>query len=305
MSGAERCGRVAITGRPNVGKSTLLNRVLGQKLSITSRKPQTTRRNLLGIDTEGLNQAVYVDTPGIHHGLRRAVNRIMVGSAVAVLSEVDLVVMVVDRDRLNDGDELVLRKVERNSKPAFALINKIDLLADKTRLLPVMQRLGATGLFAEILPVSALRGEGVGIFRALVFKHLPSRPHQFPLDQVTDQSERFLTGEIIREKLTRRLGGELPHRTAVVIEAFKERLGLADIHAQILVERAGQKRIIIGKGGEKLKSIGREARLDIEKMLQRRVMLHLWVKVRSGWSNSSVAVRNLGYGAGLDESAAG
>lgn len=296
MDRAERCGHVAIAGRPNVGKSTLLNRALGQKISITSRKPQTTRRNLLGIDTEGLNQAIYVDTPGMHRGVRRAINRSMLGSAKAALAEVDLVVMVLDRDRLADGDALVLQEVERTGKPAFALLNKVDLLSDKTRLLPAMERLGATGLFAEILPVSALRGEGVEAFRGLVFERLPLGPHLFPADQLTDQSERFLSAEIIREKLTRRLGDELPHRMAVVVEAFESAPERVDVQAQIVVERTGQKRIVIGKGGNKLKSIAQEARLDMEKMLGRRVMLRLWVKVRSGWSDNPAAVSDLGYG---------
>ena len=296
MDQAECCGHVAIAGRPNVGKSTLLNRVLGQKLSITSRKPQTTRRNLLGIDTEGANQAIYVDTPGIHGGVRRAINRSMVGSAKAALAGVELVVVVLDRDRLVDGDTLVLQEVERTGKPALALLNKVDLLADKTRLLPAMERLGATGLFAEILPLSALRGEGVEAFRSLVFERLPQSPHLFPPDQLTDQSERFLTAEIIREKLTRRLGDELPHRTAVFVEAFSPLSELVDVQAQIVVERTGQKRIVIGKGGDKLKSIAQEARLDLERMLGRRVMLRLWVKVRSGWSNSPRAVAEMGYG---------
>ena len=294
----DRCGTVAIAGRPNVGKSTLLNRVLGEKLSITSRKPQTTRRNLVGIDTEGACQAIYVDTPGLHRRARRAINRSMVGSAKAALGDADLIVLVLDRDRLTEGDEWVMQQVEWAAKPAFALINKIDLLSDKTRLLPAMERLGTTGLFAEIMPVSALGGEGVGAFRSLVFERLPVGPHLFAADQLTDESERFLASELIREKLMRRLGDELPHRTAVVVEAFDEASAVVEIRAQILVERASQKRIVIGKDGDKLKSIGREARLDIERMLDRRVMLHLWVKVRSGWSDSPAALRSLGLDGG-------
>ena len=295
---AERCGTIAIAGRPNVGKSTLLNRVLGEKLSITSRKPQTTRRNLVGIDTEGACQAIYVDTPGLHRRVRRAINRSMVGSAKTALGDADLIVMVLERDRLTEGDELVMRQVEWAAKPAFALINKIDLLSDKARLLPIMERLGASGLFSEIVPVSALKGEGVAEFRSLVFESLPVGAHLFAADQLTDESLRFLAGEIVREKLMRRLGDELPHRTAVLIEAFDETSAVVDIRAQILVERTGQKRIVIGKDGEKLKSIGREARLDIERMLDRRVMLHLWVKVRHGWSDSQAALRSLGLDGG-------
>ena len=170
----DRCGTVAIAGRPNVGKSTLLNRVLGEKLSITSRKPQTTRRNLVGIDTEGACQAIYVDTPGMHRRVQRAINRSMVSSAKAALGDADLIVLVLDRDRLTEGDEWVMQQVEWAAKPAFALINKIDLLSDKTRLLPIMEQLGSSGLFAEILPVSALGGEGVAKFRSLVFERLPA-----------------------------------------------------------------------------------------------------------------------------------
>ncbi len=297
MDPVERCGHVAIAGRPNVGKSTLLNRLLGQKLAITSRKPQTTRRNLLGIDTDGAHQAIYVDTPGIHGGLHRALNRAMVGSAKAALAQVDLVVMLLDRDRLVQGDKIVLRELRRVRKPAFALINKIDLLADKSRLLPTMAWLGGTGLFAEILPTSALRGEGVETFRSLVFRCLPPGPHLFPTDQLTDQSERFLSAEIVREKLMRRLGDELPHRTAVAIEGFKEAPGLVHVQAQIVVESPGQKRIVIGRSGAKLKSMAREARLDMERLLGRRVMLDVWVKVRSGWSNNPASVAKLGVGA--------
>ena len=293
-----RCGRVAIAGRPNVGKSTLLNRVLRQKISITSRKPQTTRRNLLGIDTQGVRQAVYVDTPGLLGGGARAISRALAGSALAALADVDLIVVVVDRDRLTDGDALVLREVERTGKPSFALLNKVDLLGDKQKLLPAMQRLGACGLFAEILPVSALRGDNVERFRDLVFKHLPPGEHLFPPDQLTDQSERFLCGEIVREKIVRRLGDELPHRTAVLIEAFAEQSKRVDIHAQILVERPGQKGIIIGRGGRMLKAIGQEARQDIERLLGAKVMLHLWVKVRPRWSDSPAAVAELGYAPG-------
>ena len=191
MDQAERCGHVAIAGRPNVGKSTLLNRVLGQKLSITSRKPQTTRRNLLGIDTEGANQAIYVDTPGIHGGVRRAINRSMVGSAKAALAGVELVVVVLDRDRLVDGDTLVLQEVERTGKPALALLNKVDLLADKTRLLPAMERLGATGLFAEILPLSALRGEGGGGVSELGVRTPAAKPASVSARPI-DRSKRAL-----------------------------------------------------------------------------------------------------------------
>ncbi|MCZ6620272.1 MAG: GTPase Era [Gammaproteobacteria bacterium] len=290
-----RCGYVALVGRPNVGKSTLLNHLLRQKLSITSRRPQTTRHLLLGVDTEGPYQAVYVDTPGIHHHARRQMNRNMVRSATSVLQDVDLVVMLVERDKWTIEDDLVLDHVRRVQVPKFALINKIDLLREKTALLPALGRLEGFHCFEELIPVSALQGTGLETLRGLVFKTLPVTPHLFPADQVTDKSQRFLVAEIVREKLLRRLGEEIPHRVAVEIEEFDEQPDIVDIAANIIVERSGQKRIIIGSKGEKLKSIGKEARLDIERLLERKVMLRLWVKVKPGWTNNNNMLRRMGY----------
>ena len=292
---SQRCGYVALVGRPNVGKSTLLNHLLRQKLSITSRKPQTTRRILLGVDTEGPYQAIYVDTPGIHHHAHREINRYMVRAATSVLPDVDLVVMIVDRDQWSNEDELVLEHLSKLAVPRLAVINKIDLLRDKQALLPAMSKLDGPGVFEEIFPVSALKNEGLDQLRAAIFKRLPERPQLFPSDQLTDQTERALVGEIVREKLMRRLGDEVPHHLAVVLEAYKETPALVDISADIYVERAGQKRIVIGKGGEKLKLIGQEARKDIETLVGKRVMLRLWVKVKPGWSNSPAGLRRMGY----------
>jgi len=292
---SQRCGYVALVGRPNVGKSTLLNHMLRQKLSITSRKPQTTRRILLGVDTEGPCQAIYVDTPGIHHHAHREINRYMVRAATSVLPDVDLVVMIVDRDQWTDEDELVLEHLSRLAVPRLAVINKIDLLRDKQALLPAISKLDAPGVFDEIFPVSALKNEGLSQLRAAIFARLPERPRLFPEDQLTDQTERALVGEIIREKLMRRLGDEVPHHLAVVLEGFEERSELVEIIADIYVERPGQKRIVIGKGGEKLQLIGQEARKDIETLIGKRVMLRLWVKVKPGWSNSQAGLRRMGY----------
>ena len=290
-----RCGYVAILGRPNVGKSTLLNVVLRQKISITSRKPQTTRHNLLGIDTDGACQAIYVDTPGIHAGATREMNRRMVRAAASVVVDADLIVMLVDRDRWTDEDGLVLQYVQRSGTPAFAVINKTDLLRERTAVLPVIDRLARLEAFAEILPISAWKRDGVEAFREAVFARLPEHAHLFPPDQLTDRSERFLASEIIREKLVRRLGDELPHRAAVIVESFDAAPGLVEIRADIVVERTGQKRIVIGKHGGKLKSIGGDARRDIEKMLGRKVMLHLWVKVRAGWTDDRARLERMGY----------
>lgn len=294
----QRCGYVALVGRPNVGKSTLLNHLLRQKLSITSRKPQTTRHVLLGVDTEGGDQAIYVDTPGIHDHAQREMNRQMVRAATAVLGDVDLVLLVLERDVWTAADARVLEMLQEHGAPCFAVMNKVDLLRRKEALLPAMAALGERGAFAEIFPVSALKGSGLEELRRSVFAHLPQRPHLFPPDQITDQSERFLVSEIIREKLMRRLGDEVPHHLAVGIEAYEETPTLVDIAAAIFVERPGQKRIVIGQGGEKLKLIGAEARKDIETLLGRRVMLRLWVKVRPGWSHSAAGLRRVGYDPG-------
>lgn len=290
-----RCGYVALVGRPNVGKSTLLNHLLRQKLAITSRKPQTTRHVMLGVDTQGSKQAVYVDTPGIHDHADREMNRIMVRSATSVLTDVDLIVMVLDQDQWTEADELVLGHIRRSGTPALSVINKVDLLKPKERLLPVIDRVDGYGLFDAIIPVSALKGTGLEMLREEVFSRLPEHAHMFPADQVTDQTQRSIAAEIIREKLMRRMGDEIPHRTTVVIEQFKEQDGQVDIAADIYVERAGQKRIIIGKGGEKLKMIGQEARKDIEALVEQPVMLRLWVKVRPGWTNSPAALKRMGY----------
>lgn len=291
----QRCGYVALLGRPNVGKSTLLNHLLRQKLAITSRKPQTTRHVLLGVDTEGSNQAIYVDTPGIHDSARRELNRQMVRAATAVLSDVDLVLLVAERDVWSEADDHVLRHLKGRDVPCFAVLNKVDTMRRKDALLPAMAALQARHDFEEIFPVSALQGTGLEGLRQAVFARLPEQSHLFPPDQVTDQSERFLVSEIIREKLMRRLGDEVPHHVAVVIEAYEETERLVDISANIFVERPGQKRIVIGKGGEKIKQMGREAREDMEALLGRQVMLRLWVKVRPGWSSSAAGLRRVGY----------
>lgn len=292
---AQRCGYVAIAGRPNVGKSTLLNHLLRQKLAITSRKPQTTRRLLLGIDTDGAKQAIYVDTPGIHDDVSREMNRYMVRSATSVLQDVDVVAMVVDRDVWSAADDMVLEHVRLARAARIGVINKIDLLKKKELLLPAIERLRALDCFDQIVPVSALRSIDLHKLRDVLFAALPPHVHMFPPDMLTDQPERLLVAEIIREKLMRRFGDEIPHRSAVVVESFEEGEDGADIAANIYVERSGQKRIVIGKAGEKLKSVGQEARIDIERLLGRRVMLRLWVKVRRGWTNDRGALKQMGY----------
>ncbi|MEM7000693.1 MAG: GTPase Era [Pseudomonadota bacterium] len=293
----ERCGYVALLGRPNVGKSTLLNHVLKQKLAITSRKPQTTRKTLLGIDTDPAAncQAIYVDTPGIHDHAHRALNKFMVSQAVATLQDVDLRVLLIEAGRWTAGDEHVLNLLRESPGRNFAVLSKVDLLENKETLLPAMQQVGDTALFEEIVPLSALKNEGVEAFRQLVFGALPDNPHLFADDQITDQTERQIVAEMVREKVMRQLGDELPHSTGVVVEAFTEEPELVTIHADIYVERQGQKRIVIGQQGQRLKSIGQEARKDIEALLGIKVMLHLWVKVRKDWTNKASGLQRLGY----------
>jgi GTP-binding protein Era len=295
VSEALRCGYVALVGRPNVGKSTLLNHLLGRKLSITSRKPQTTRYNLLGVITEQHNQVIFVDTPGIHPTNKRVMNRYMVRSATSVLSDVDIVVMVVERTRWTSEDDLVLSHVERAQAPKICVINKIDQLKGRTELLPQMETLGARQIFDEIIPISALRNDGLDLVWQEVVRRLPEGPHLFPADQVTDRSERFIVSEIIREKLMRRLGDEIPHRVSVVIENYQSSDRLVEIDANIFVERDGQKTIIIGRKGALLKSIGQEARHEIEALVGTKVMLRLWVKVKAGWTNDERSLRRLGF----------
>ena len=290
-----RCGYVALIGRPNVGKSTLLNHVLGQKISITSRKPQTTRRNLIGVDTQDEFQAIFVDTPGIHQNTERALNRYMVNHATSTLTGVDVLTLVVEGGKLVEEDEHILRLLKNAQVPCFAVLSKVDLIQDKTELLPQIQQLHDTGLFQQILPLSALKGDGLEDFRQQIFAVLPSAPHLFAYDEVTDKPERFLVAEIVREKLMRQLGDEIPHAATVVIESFKPEERIIRIHADIYVEREGQKRIVIGKQGARLKLLGTEARKDIEHLLEHKVMLHLWVKVRKGWTNSAGDMRRLGY----------
>lgn len=290
-----RCGYVAIVGRPNVGKSTLLNHILGQKLSITSRKPQTTRHRILGIVTRDNTQTVYVDTPGIHGEERKAINRYMNRAATSALRDVDLVLFVVDAMKWTPDDELVVQKLKAVSVPVLLVINKVDEIADKDVLLPRIEELTKLYGFAEVVPVSALGGHNVSQLQEIVAKRLPLSPPFFREDQITDRSPRFLAAEIVREKVMRQLGDEVPYELTVEIEEFKQEGKLKRISALILVERDGQKAIVIGDGGQRLKRIGTDARIDMEKFFGGKVMLSLWVKVKGGWSDDERALKSLGY----------
>ena len=287
---------VAIVGRPNVGKSTLLNKILGQKISITSRKPQTTRHRIMGIDTEDNKQAIYVDTPGLHKDEKRAINRMMNRAASSSLGDVGLVLFVVEGTRWTEEDEMVLDKIKHAFVPCWLVINKTDKIKDKDELLPHFKVLVEKYKFEKIIPVSAKQGTAVEELRREIFQTLPESEHYFPEDYITDRSQRFMAAEIIREKLMRFTGDELPYSVTVEIEQFKmAENGVFQINGLILVERDSQKPMIIGKGGAQLKRIGVEARQDMEKLFDTKVFLELWVKVKSNWSDDDRALRSLGY----------
>jgi len=292
-----KCGYIAIIGRPNMGKSTLLNYFLGLKLSITSRKPQTTRHQILGVKTVDKGQFIFVDTPGIHSGGNRAINRYMNRAASSVIHDVDVVLFLVQALKWTDEDQLVLNKLEQVDVPVILIVNKVDKINDKDQLLPFIGEISEKYNFANVIPISATQGDNVQQLEDYLLTLLPVAPAFFQDDEFTDRSSRFLAAEIIREKLVRELGNELPYQTTVEIERYKDEENITRIHALILVETKGQKIIVIGDKGARLKSIGTKARKDIEKLIDRKVFLQLWVKVKSGWSDSETSLRSLGYDA--------
>jgi len=290
-----RCGYVALIGRPNVGKSTLMNYILGQKISITSHRPQTTRHRIVGIKTTDAAQFVYVDTPGIHDNEKKAMNRYMNRTAGASFKDVDVIVFLVDAFRWTDEDELVVKRLQKVKTPVILAVNKVDLLKKKEDLLPFIEKIKSKYEFSDIIPVSAIKGDNVEGFEKTVLNYLPASEAFYDEDQITDRSSRFMAAEIIREKLTRNLTQELPYNLTVEIEKFSNNGKLLDIAAVIWVERDNQKAIIIGKKGNKLKDMGMKARIDMEKLFEQKVFLELWVKVKSGWSDDERALNSLGY----------
>jgi len=289
------CGYVAIIGRPNVGKSTLMNHLLGQKLSITSRKPQTTRHRLLGIKTTESGQAIFMDTPGMHSDEKKVLNRYLNKTADSTLLGVDVVVWLLDGLYWHDYDERIFAKLERAGLPVILAVNKVDKIKDKQAVLAFFAEAKEKYPFEQIVPVSALKNTNLDVLEQHIMALLPESEPIYPEDQITDRPERFFAAEIIREKLTRRLGDELPYALTVEIEMYEEHPNLTKIYANIWVERSSQKSIVIGKQGEMLKKIGTEARIDIEKLLDRKVYLQLWVKVKKGWSDSERALQSLGF----------
>lgn len=290
-----RCGFAAIVGRPNVGKSTLLNALLGQKVSIVSPKPQTTRHRILGILTRPDAQVIFVDTPGLHSTARRAMNRQMNRAALASLQDADVNLLVVEALQWNAEDQRALDELTRQGRPIILVISKVDKVQAKERLLPFIEELSRKAQFAEVIPLSALKGSNLAQLPELIAHHLPRSPAHFPADQLTDRSQEFLAAEIVREKLTLRLHQELPYGLTVGIEQFKEEDGRLLVNAVIWVERSGQKAIVIGHGGEQLKEVGRAARIEMSNLFKRPVHLELWVKVKENWSDNEAALRQLGY----------
>jgi GTP-binding protein Era len=289
-----RCGAIALIGRPNVGKSTLMNALLGQKLSITSHKPQTTRQTIRGVLTTGTAQFVLIDTPGFQTRHRGGLNRSMNRAIRGALEAVDVVALVVEAKRFGAEDRALL-KLAPAGVPLFLVVNKIDT-TEPARLLPFLQKAASEAQFEEIVPVSARSRKGLDELRRALARYLPEQPAIHSEDDLTDRDERFLAAEFLREKLFRLLGEELPYSTGVEIEKFEERGGMRRIHAAIVVGKEGHKAIIIGSGGGKLKQIATAARLDMEKLFGGKVYLQVWVKVRGGWTNDEVALRRMGYG---------
>ena len=288
------CGFIAIVGRPNVGNSTLLNRLVGQKISIVSRKAQTTRHRITGVLTQDDAQYVFVDTPGFQTRHSNALNRTMNRTVTQVLADVDLVFMVIEAGRFDGADRQVVDLLPPDAKVVL-VINKVDQLADKSKLLPFIDEMQKVRAFTEIVPLSAEKGTNVGELLKTARQYLPQGVPMFAADDITDRSERFMAAEFLREKLFRLLGDELPYGIAVEIEKFEIEGRLRRIHAAVIVDKAGHKGIVIGKGGEQLKRIASEARQELEQLFDGKVFLEVWVKVKSGWSDDQRALKSLGY----------
>jgi GTP-binding protein Era len=289
------CGHVALIGRPNVGKSTLMNHLLKQKISITSRKPQTTRHRILGISTTAAGQVIYLDTPGMHHSEERALNRYLNRTADTTLLGVDVIVWLLDGLVWQAFDDIILKKLEQAGLPVILAVNKVDKIKDKEAILAFFDQAQKRFSFEGFLPISALKGTNLEQLESTLLQLLPEGDLIYPEDQVTDRPERFLCAEIVREKLTRRLGDELPYSLTVEVERYEELPHITKIYIVIWVERVSQKSIVIGTEGEMLKQIGTDARFDIEKLIGQKAFLKLWVKVKKGWSDNERALLSLGF----------
>lgn len=274
------CGYIAIVGRPNVGKSTLLNYILGEKLSVTSRKPQTTRDKILGIKTENNVQAIYLDTPGLHQGIKKTANRNMNKTSFSALSDVDVIVFVISGLEWENDDDWILRRLKKTDVPIILAINKVDTIKNKDKLLPYLQELSTKTEIVHLVPISATKGTNIDNLEKTIAALLPENDFFYPEEQLTDRGDSFLAAELIREKIMRQLGEEVPYVVTVEIEKFEKENDILNIAAVIYVEREGQKAIIIGSNGEQLKSISKSARIDMEKLFDCKVFLRCWVRLR-------------------------
>lgn len=291
----EKTGYIGIVGKPNAGKSTLLNHLIGQKLCITSRKPQTSRHNILGIKQVDNCQLIFIDTPGMHKDQVTKLNKIMNKSAKNTIIDADIVLFVLDRLDWDSRDEYVVKHLKKINRPIICVLNKVDLIKDKNLILPHIEKLRNIFENVTIVPISALKKRNLGTLEDEIITRLPCKPNFFPRDQISDRSERFFCAEIVREKVIRQLGKELPYQTSVDIERFEVKGNVTFIDACVFVERQSQKKIIIGERGQKLKNIGQAARIDIEKFIQCKVMLNVWIKVRNGWSNNEDILKSLSF----------
>ena len=293
-----KSGYVAILGRPNVGKSTLLNALVGQKISITSRKPQTTRQKVIGILTEEEYQVLFVDTPGIHSEKKDALNRFMNRDAKSALVDVDIVVLVFDRGKYKSEDQIVADYCKHVTAHKIVVVNKIDLLSNPNELFPILKNFQDRFPDATMIPLSAQKEKNIKALIKEIKSRLPESPFYYPEDQITDRSQRFLIAEIIREKIMRQLGKEIPYQTAVVLDTISTESSHVKIDASIFVDKRSQKKIVIGKDGERIKRVSIDARLDIETLLQKKVMLRTWIRVKKGWSHSAKILKSLGFDEG-------
>ena len=290
------CGYISIIGKPNVGKSTILNHILGKKISITSRKSQTTRNNILGIKTLKNKQMIFADTPGLHIKSSKVMNRVLNKSAASLIEDSDIVLFVIQRASMQELDHLVLEKIKESQSKTICVINKSDQVDDKNKLLPLIAQLNEAYNFLDIIPISAINNEGINDLERLILKYLPENKHIYKDEDSSVNQDEFMISEIIREKIIRSLGDELPHDTFVKLEHFKDEEDITKIHAVIYVARQTQKQIVIGQKGEVLKRIGTKARIDLEKFYNKKVFLKTWVKVKKNWNTDSDYLQSLGIG---------
>ena len=293
----EYCGYISIVGKPNVGKSTIINSILEKKVSITSRKSQTTRNNILGVKTIGNKQMIFIDTPGMHVKSKKTMNKILNKSAQSIIEDSDIVLFVLQRLSLDKEDQLIIERLKASEQRTICVINKIDQIEDKNKLLPLIDKLSSEYPFIEILLVSAKTNDGMGDLVETIKSHLPENQHMYDESfEINTSEDKFMISELIREKIIRRLGDELPHDTFVKIDDINNKTDIVEVYATIFVNRQSQKQIVIGAGGKILKNIGEQSRIDIEEYLNKKVFLKTWVKVKKNWNTDSNFIQSLGVG---------